>query len=125
MSALQLFNEETRGQVSSPKQQHFGEEEMEAVGEDEEVVEEMKEEEEEEEEDGSDHISPIIDFLDDDLGHTVAEAEGEFVWKKASSWKKDKGKSGTGGKREDDFLSVESRLVQLSCQMCVNVLVPD
>ena len=53
MSALQLFNEERRGQVSSPKQQHFGEEEMEAVEEevaDEEVDEEVKEEEEEEEE---------------------------------------------------------------------------
>lgn len=56
--------------------------------------------------DGSVQISPILDFLSDDLGYTDAHAEGEFVWKE----QKDGANPGTGQERED-FLSVEDLLV--------------
>ena len=45
MSALQLFDAEMKGEVGSPKQQHFGEE-VEQMEEEEEEVEEEEEEEE-------------------------------------------------------------------------------
>ena len=72
--------------------------------------------------DGSDQISPIIDFLDMDLGQTVAEDEGESVWmKKASIPKEDRAKPGAGRRNKDDFPSVENTSVEPS----LAVLVPD
>ena len=63
--------------------------------------------------DGSVQISPILDFLSDDLDHTDAHAEGEFVWKKQkdSIPKRDGAKPGAGWEHEEDFLPVEDLLV--------------
>lgn len=59
--------------------------------------------------DGSVQISPIIDFLNDDLGHTDAHAEGEFVWKKQkySIPKKDRAKPGAGSWEHVEDLLVD------------------